>query len=152
MKHDAIKERFESYLKQRSLKLTTQRLRIFERAFSTHDHFSAETLYDWMRSEEGRPVSRATVYRTLELLEEGGFIGSFDVGRTEKVYEHVLGHDHHDHMVCTVCGTIVEWHDERIEDLQRQAAGERGFLITSHHHRLMGVCSSCQRKPDAPLD
>lgn len=146
MKHESIRKSFEEFLRTRELKLTTQRERIFERAFSTHEHFSAEQLYDWMREEPGPRVSRATVYRTLGLLLEGGFIGSLDTGRGELVYEHLLGHRHHDHMVCMECGRIEEFHDERIEALQREACERKGFVLVSHSHRLVGHCRSCARK------
>ncbi len=151
MKQAEIKRAFEGYLRRRSLKLTTQRARIFDRAFATHEHFSAEVLYDWLSKEPGVKVSRATVYRTLSLLQDGRFMKSLDVGRGEMVYEHVLGHGHHDHMVCTDCGRIEEFHDERIEDLQLEAARKKGFEIVSHDHRLIGYCRSCsaKRKKDA---
>lgn len=146
MKHDAIRKSFERFLRTRDLKLTPQRSRIFARAYSTHDHFSAETLYDWMRAEPGPKVSRATVYRTLGLLLEAGFIQSLDTGRGELVYEHVAGHRHHDHMVCLACGRIEEFHDERIESLQNEACAKKGFQLVSHSHRLIGYCKACGRK------
>jgi Fur family ferric uptake transcriptional regulator len=146
LRQETIERRYEDYLRSSSLKVTPQRRRIFERVFSTHEHFNAETLYVWLREEEGPPVSRATVYRTLDLLAKGGFIASLDTGRGELVYEHVLGHQHHDHMVCIECGGIEEFHDERIEELQKVAADKRGFVIKSHEHRLMGTCRNCSRK------
>lgn len=146
MKHESIRKSFEDFLRTRELKLTSQRDRIFERAFSTHEHFSAEQLYDWLRAEPGPRVSRATVYRTIGLLVEGGFLGSLDTGRGELVYEHLLGHRHHDHMVCSECGRIEEFHDERIETLQREACERKGFVLLSHSHRLVGWCRACARK------
>ena len=146
MKQESIEKRFETFLRSRSLKLTPQRRRIFGRAFATHDHFSAERLYDWLRDEPGPRVSRATVYRTLGLLLEGAFLAAFDAGAGELVYEHVLGHHHHDHMVCLECGRIEEFHDERIEELQLEASRRKGFELVSHDLRLRGYCRSCARK------
>lgn len=146
LKHESIRKAFEDFLRTRELKLTSQRDRIFERAFSTHDHFSAEQLYDWLKDEPGPRVSRATVYRTIGLLVEGGFLGSLDTGRGELVYEHLLGHRHHDHMVCMECGRIEEFHDERIEALQHEACERKGFVLISHSHRLIGLCRACARK------
>ena len=145
MKQSTIERRFEEFLRQHALKLTAQRKRIFDRTFATHEHFSAEKLYGWLREEEGARVSRATVYRTLDLLVKGGFLGALDTGQSELVYEHVLGHDHHDHMICIACGRIEEFHDERIEELQRVAAEKHGFTIERHLHRLMGYCRACSR-------
>ena len=146
MKHSTIRERFKAYLRSQSLKLTPQRERVFERAFQTHEHFNAETLYTWLREEEGPRVSRATVYRTIQLLQDGGFIESLDTGRGEVVYEHVLGHRHHDHIVCLDCGRIEEFQDERIEELQIEACKRKGFQLVSHSLRLMGYCRVCSRK------
>ena len=124
-------------------RLTPQRLGVFDRVFATHDHFSAETLYGWLKEDPESRVSRATVYRTLDLLERGGFIESFNTGLGEKVYEHVMGHAHHDHMVCRSCGAIVEFHDERIEALQLENARAHGFEVHSHVLRLAGYCRAC---------
>ena len=146
MRQETIRRAFEEFLKTRALKLTAQRRRIFDRAFDTHEHFSAEQLFRWMQEEDGPAVSRATVYRTLSLLQEGGFIESLDTGRGELVYEHILGHRHHDHMVCLDCGKIEEFHDDRIEERQQAAARAKGFQIVSHDHRLLGYCRACARK------
>jgi len=141
-----IQRAFEAFLKERTLKLTPQRKAIFDAAFATHDHFSAETLYGWLRESEARNVSRATVYRTLSLLVEGGFLESLDTGQGELLYEHVLGHRHHDHLVCVDCGRIEEFYDNRIEELQEEAARKKGFTLRSHNLRLFGTCGPCTRK------
>lgn len=150
MKHATIVKRFEEYLRRNSFKLTPQRRRVFDRAFATHEHFSAEQLYEWLRDEDGPKVSRATVYRTLDVLAKGGFVESLDTGRGELVYEHVLGHDHHDHLVCEECGRIEEFHDERIEKLQEEAARKKGFVLTGHLLRLTGLCKTCARGAGTP--
>ncbi len=141
-----IKKSFERFLRQRALKLTAQRERIFQRVFATHEHFSAEKLYLWLKEEAGPRVSRATVYRTLALLVEGGFLGSLDAGNGELLYEHVLGHRHHDHMVCVECGRIEEFVDPRIEELQVAACQRKGWTLLHHNLRLFGKCRACARK------
>ena len=146
MRQVEIKRAFEAFLRRRSLKLTSQRARIFDRAFATHEHFSADAMYAWLSKEPGPRVSRATVYRTLGLLLDGEFMKSLDAGRGELVYEHVLGHGHHDHMLCLDCGRIEEFHDERIESLQLDAARKKGFEIVKHDHRLIGYCRACVAK------
>lgn len=146
MNQESIRKAFETFLRERSLRLTMQRRRILERVFETHQHFTADTLYGWLKGKKGTAVSRATVYRTLGLLVEGGFLESLDTGQGELLYEHVLGHRHHDHMVCLACGRIEEFYDERIEELQRKACDHRGFAMISHNLRLFGYCSSCARR------
>ncbi len=146
LKPEQIVQRFETFLRSHELKLTAQRRRILDRAFETHEHFSADDLYAWLKAEPGPHVSRATVYRTLALLQEGGFIEGLDAGRGELVYEHVLGHAHHDHLLCLDCGKIEEFHDERIEALQEEAAAKKGFVLVSHDLRLRGYCRACAAK------
>lgn len=154
MEHALIEKRFEDYLKRQNLKMTPQRKRVFDKAFETHDHFSVERMFEWLKAEDGPAVSRATVYRTLEVLKSGGFIEAVETGQGETLYEHILGHEHHDHMVCTVCGRIEEFRDEKIEALQRENAEKIGFLMTGHMLRLTGVCKACvtDLKKDGRLD
>jgi Fur family ferric uptake transcriptional regulator len=146
VKPEQIVQRFELFLREHDLKLTAQRRRILDRSFATHEHFSADDMYAWLKAEPGPHVSRATVYRTLALLQEGGFVEGLDAGRGELVYEHVLGHAHHDHLLCLGCGRIAEFHDERIEALQEEAAAKKGFVLVSHDLRLRGYCRSCAAK------
>lgn len=154
VEHSKIEERFEEFLRRQNLKMTPQRRRVFDKAFAVHEHFSVETMYEWLKEEEGPAVSRATVYRTLEVLERGGFIEAVETGRGEVVYEHVLGHEHHDHMVCRVCGKIAEFQDAEIEKLQLENAKKLGFIMTGHMLRLSGICGDCAKelKAEGRLD
>ena len=151
MNKDSIRKAFEAFLRERGLRLTPQRLAIFERAFATHQHFTAEELYAWLKDAPGK-VSRATVYRTLGLLVEGNFLESLDTGEGELRYEHVLGHRHHDHMVCVDCGRIEEFFDERIEALQVEACRAKGFDMVSHNLRIFGRCRACAKKRAAQTE
>ncbi len=144
MNREQIERMFERFLRERSLKLTPQRRRIFDHVFGADDHFSAETLYDRLREEEGLRVSRATVYRTLGLLVAGGFLSDLQTRRGEKLYEHVLGREHHDHMVCIDCGRIDEFHDEEIERLQGEACRQKGWELADHNLRQFGRCPACR--------
>lgn len=146
MKRESIIRAFEAFLKTRGLKLTSQRRRIFDRVFATHEHFSAEALAEWLAKEDGPSTSRATVYRTLGLLLEGKFLSALDAGKGELVYEHVLGHHHHDHMLCLECGRIEEFHDDMIEELQLAACRKKGFELVTHDLRLRGYCRACARR------
>lgn len=154
LEHSTIERRFEEFLREQSLKMTPQRRRIFDKAFEVHDHFSVEAMYEWLKNEDGPAVSRATVYRTLEVLERGGFIEAVETGRGEVVYEHVLGHEHHDHMVCVLCKRIEEFQDEEIEKLQRRNAERLGYVMTGHMLRLSGICADCagELREDGRLD
>jgi len=141
---------FEAFLRSRGLRLTKQRAAILRAIFGTHRHVSAEELFELLRQNEktkGLKISRATVYRTLALLTEGGFVQALDVGRDQgTLYEHVLGHEHHDHMVCLVCGKIIEFSDERLEQVQEEAVRRHGFEATTHRLNVYGTCATCLKR------
>lgn len=131
------------FLKTHDFKLTNQRLKIIETIFATEEHFTADDLYDLLRSR-GENVSKATVYRTLSLLCEGGIIESQDFGRGPLHYEAKLGARHHDHLICTHCAKVVEFRVPELEELQEKVAKARGYTIESRSLRIFGVCKSCR--------
>jgi Fur family ferric uptake transcriptional regulator len=142
MKTDEELKVVESYVRKKGLRWTAQRQLIANVALTTHSHFTAEELLELCR-ERDPAVSRATVYRTLAMLEEAGFVEGLDTGDGGRKFEHVLGHAHHDHMVCTSCGRIIEFTDEQLEKRQEMAARKHGFRIDSHSLKLFGKCRAC---------
>jgi Fur family ferric uptake transcriptional regulator len=134
----------EKHMRERGYRWTSQRRLIARVALAHHDHFSAEQLLEMCRRHD-RSVSRATVYRTLAMLESAGFVEGLETGDGGRKFEHVLGHRHHDHMVCTACGKIIEFYDEALERRQDVAARRRGFHIKSHSLKLFGVCDNYQK-------
>lgn len=139
---ERVEREFERFIRRKGLKLTSQRRRILKRVFATNRHFTAEEIHESFR--RGRDdLSRATVYRTLSLLVEGGFLDMLELGGDTKRYEHILGREHHDHLLCIRCGTVVEFQEARIEELQEVVAQRHGFRITSHSLRIFGNCKKC---------
>jgi Fur family ferric uptake transcriptional regulator len=80
------------------------------------------------------------------MMEKAGFVEGLDTGGGGRKFEHVLGHRHHDHMVCTECGKIIEFLDQELEHRQEMAARQHGFTITSHSLKLFGACRECGSK------
>ena len=86
------------------------------------------------------------------------FSGSFlyrrvHLGEDHYHYEHVSGNSHHDHLICTACGGVIEFHDEQLEKLQMAICEKKKFTPTFHNLQILGICDSCRRKgqqPDAP--
>ena len=142
-----IADRFERFLRSRNLRLTKQRAAIVAAIYATHRHVTADELFEMLqrRPHTARMrISRATVYRTLSLLTEGGFVQALDLGRdTGTLYEHTLGHKHHDHMICLDCGKIIEFENPQIEALQESVAERFGFRLSSHKMELYGTCRDC---------
>ncbi|MBL8695367.1 MAG: transcriptional repressor [Planctomycetes bacterium] len=139
------REKFQALLKRNGLKLTKQRIALLDAVYATHRHFSAEDLHRDLQ-KLGHSVSVATVYRSLNLLVEGGLVQGLDVGKGRVLYEHTLGHEHHDHMVCLDCGKITEFQSPEIEELQDVAARAHRFVTVSHSLKLFGYCSHCAKK------
>lgn len=144
MRPESALRRFEAYLKRKGMRATKPRREILKLAWSTHGHFTAEELVQWARDEDAS-LSRATVYRTIGLLVGGGFLAALDGGRGQMLYEHILGHDHHDHMICMECGKIIEFRNDEIEALQREIAASRNFHLVQHTLTLEGYCAACAR-------
>lgn len=148
MKPEQEQRIVEEHLRQKGFRWTSQRALIVRMALSTHDHFTAEELLERCRDLDAK-ISRATVYRTLGVLESSNFVEGLDTGDGGRRFEHVIGHEHHDHMVCSACRRIFEFHDDEIERRQEAAARRIGFRIERHSLRIYGVCRRCSQKKKA---
>lgn len=143
---DEKAERFQKLLAGRRLKFTFERQSIFKEVTHLKRHFDADSLYERFK-QKGTRISRDTVYRTIPLLLESGIIQkSVGEGKCE-FYELVTDKGHHDHMVCVRCSKFIEFQCEEIEVLQDKVAGQYGFQLIFHDHRLFGICADCQKLP-----
>jgi Fur family ferric uptake transcriptional regulator len=151
-KHAAAIAKFSDFLQQQGLKLTSEREALLREIFSIHYHFEADELLFKMKQNNVK-ISRATVYRTLELLVKSGLVRRVHLGEDHYHYEHVSGNSHHDHLICTTCGAVIEFHDEELERRQREICERKKFTPTFHNLQILGLCDACRRKgeqPDAP--
>ena len=137
--------RFAEYLQANNLRLTPERRAVFEVILTLDGHFDAEELLEFLRRRKKR-VSRATLYRTLDHLREAGLVKVHRFGHGHSLYEHIVGRKHHDHMVCTRCGTVIEFVNDEIERLQEAMCKLHSFKSTSHVMEIFGVCAECQAK------
>ena len=138
-------EKMQEAFRRRGLKLTAQRKKIAEKLLSIKGHHSAEEISDLLK-QDGTTVSKATVYRTLALLEECGIFDSHDFGNGRKVYEKAIGRAHHDHLFCIGCGAVFEFQEPKIEALQDRVVEKYNFTAVYHSHKIFGYCSRCSRK------
>jgi Fur family ferric uptake transcriptional regulator len=138
-------DQLRAFLADQGLKSTAQRDAILQVFVQVGAHLSAEELY--ARVKKSHPgIGYATVYRTLRLLAEAGLAQErhFEDGFTR--YEPTGKDAHHDHLICTRCGTIIEFENERIEALQQDVAKRNRFLVQSHKLELYGLCAGCQKR------
>jgi len=142
-------QRFRQFLATEGLKLTNERVALIEEIFATHYHFEADELLAKMK-QKGLKISRATVYRTLELLVKSGMVRRVHLGEDHYHYEHVTADSHHDHLICTTCGTVIEFNDEALEKRQLEICERKRFTPTFHNLQILGLCGSCRRKGEQP--
>ena len=138
-------DRFMDHLKKKGLKFTPERKLILKEVFSFHKHFDVEELFLKLRRKD-KGISRATIYRTLPLLIESGLIREALRCRDRVYYEHVFGHEHHDHLLCIECGRAIEFKEDRIEKLQDTICKKYGFEPVEHRLGIRGYCKRCQKK------
>ena len=133
----------EDYISENNLKITKQRRIVLKSFLECKNHISVEELYNTVLKTEPK-IGLATVYRTLALLTKSGLALEMDFGDGQKRYESSYRTVHHDHMVCTECGKIIEFTHPLIEKYQEEVAKENSFKITSHKLDLFGHCQDCK--------
>jgi len=146
IEYDDLLNDFKQLLKKNSLKFTIQREVILETLYNSDEHLTPESLHHLIQEKHhDLKTGIATVYRTLALLEESNMVTSLSFGAQGKKYE--LGaKEHHDHLICTECGTITEFVDEEIEARQHIITDKLGFKMSDHSMQIYGICKNCQNK------
>jgi len=132
-------------LRSSGVRLTSVRERILQAICTFEGHFRAEDVARVLR-EAGTPISLVTVYRNLPMLERTGVVRRTCLARGATSWERTWESAHHDHLICTACGRVVEFVYRPIDVLQEEAAAEHGFLLTGHHLELLGLCPACRKK------
>jgi Fur family transcriptional regulator, ferric uptake regulator len=140
---------FRKYLERRGLKLTAERQAVFDQLFARHEHVEADEILVRLRAR-GKKISRATIYRTLELLVDSGIVGRVRIREIGYRYERLLAGEHHDHLICNECGRVIEFFEPRIESLQDEVCDRYGFLSISHSHQMRGICKQCRPRASRP--
>lgn len=133
------------YLAEKGFKKTHQRDVIAQIFFAPpHKHYRIEEVLEKSRLKDSS-ISYATVYRTLMMFVEAGLASQRQFGKGQSLFEAVGGH-HHDHLICTGCGKIIEFENNQIEHLQERVAKKHGFKLTHHKMELYGQCQKCRDK------
>ncbi|HET9956950.1 MAG TPA: Fur family transcriptional regulator [Polyangiaceae bacterium] len=142
-----LRRDLDTYMAKRRLRSTEQRRLIIDTLFDAGEHITIDGLLRQVRTVDSR-VGYATVYRTMKLLADSGIVQEHKFGDGFTRYELVDEDHHHDHLICLECGSITEFEEPLIEELQQRVATRYGFQVKQHKHELYGVCAECQ-KPNA---
>lgn len=124
---------------------TPERYAILEAVLKSQGHFDAEGLYYRMLTS-GTKVSKATVYNTLELLQDCGLVSKYRFAENTSRYEKAFGRPSHHHMICLSCGDIIEFTNDKLERIQQEACEEKNFKFQSTTLQIFGTCSKCTKK------
>ncbi len=136
--------RLERLCSDKGLKMTDQR-RVIARVLSdAHDHPDVEQVHKRAVALDPH-ISISTVYRTVRLFEEANILERHDFRDGRSRYEEIP-ESHHDHLIDIQTGRVIEFTNEKIEQLQRQVAAELGFEIVDHRLELYGVPLDAARK------
>lgn len=151
------RRQFIEYIRSRGMRVTPERMALLEEIYRQHGHIDAEQILDGLR-EAGSKVSRATVYRNLDLLVECGLVQRQRLGRNRFLYEHVHAGQKHDHLACRDCGRVVEFVSASIRAMLDEICRAHGFSRDDRQLQILGLCSACAEtrteaaEPEEPDD
>lgn len=136
---------FVNYLQKNDLKNTPERMIILKEVLKLEDHFEAENLLDHIKSFNLK-VSRASIYRTLDHLVQCGLVKKINFDSTCSYYENVVNKSGHDHFICSVCGKIIEFYNNKIEKIHDSLIKNHNVEINDYSHQIYGKCKNCINK------
>jgi Fur family ferric uptake transcriptional regulator len=133
-----------THLKRVGLKQTGQRDTILRTFLETRDHLSTDELHRLVQKKDAR-IGYTTVYRTLKLLAECGLASEVAFHDGIARYEHQYNRRSHHHMVCTECGSSVEFFSQEVSMLEQEIGRTHQYLTTRHTFQIYGLCQDCRR-------
>ncbi len=149
MKHKKAADIFREYLKTGKNRITPERFEVLDAALEYEGHFGADDLYILMKNRKSQ-ISRATVYKTLELLDQCGLLIKRNFGDNMTRYESSFRKQNHDHLICVNCGRIVEFSNDRLRMMPQEISDELGFDFESYSFNIFARCKnpkSCKYFP-----
>lgn len=142
MSANAISQRFGYFLKLRGLSLTRERTRILETICDLSGHFTVDDLFFAMHAAE-KKSSKATLYRTIQLLLDCGVLRNTPLSDRHATYELAESGSYHGLMVCRHCNRVTEFHGPTLERFIQEASVNSQFLPLTAQIKFIGICNEC---------
>jgi Fur family transcriptional regulator, ferric uptake regulator len=140
---------FERWLRDHNLPVTAQRLAVANVVLASEEHLSVDDVARRL-TDRGFRAGTATLYRTLDLLVQSELVMARDFGEGFRRFEPARGIPQHEHLLCTKCGRVDEFSDERLERMTMLIADAHGYARQRHRLVIYGVCRACQQGTGKP--
>ena len=138
-------KRVESILRRRGFKITPQRRAVLSEILRSHEHLTPAAIYEKV-SRVHPGIGLVTIYRTLEMLAELGLICEMHVGGNCRSYLMRRPSEHHHHLICSDCGTVIDFTDCDLGELEQRLSRETRFKIDGHLLEFLGQCGKCRQE------
>jgi Fur family transcriptional regulator, ferric uptake regulator len=129
-------------LREHGYKVTPQRRAIISVIMNSHEHLTPTALHERVIREDPS-VGLVTIYRTIEILTELGFICEMHAGGSCRSYLMRRPSEHHHHLICSNCGKVIDFVDCDLDKLELRLSQENDFKISSHLLEFLGQCRQC---------
>ena len=132
-------------LREKGYKATPQRIAISRFVLHTHTHPTAQRIYSEVKKVYPT-VSLATIYKTIQILEEVGLIQELNLPKDQTRFDPNM--EPHAHLICLRCKSINDWINPLISQIIDRASIETGFAAGGQNFDIFGFCSSCDKMPE----
>jgi len=140
-------KKIERELRQHGYKITPQRRTIINAIIDSREHLTPAAIHEKVCREHAG-IGLVTIYRTLEILTELGLICEMHAGGSCRSYLIRTPSEHHHHLICSDCGTVIDFTDCDLSGLERRLAKETSFKINGHLLEFLGQCRKCRKEKE----